>query len=394
MTGQGRLQADSQPPLTIPAARNTVALPCAVDLAQVPGGPLAAAVTLLVCQPGPAGFIPLREELQVCDLGQRRLLGRTLLWDQQGIQTVKISCVAFAGDGQRVAVGGSNDHSIFVFSTSELLQTARPPRAQKLANQASEFAEAYFVRRQNAWGIYLAERNATSGWIFDLAQRQLIEANSVNGWQPDRAPAGNWTVTTTDKQVTVRDPQGTTYPIRLHQDVERVTGTAILPASRGRDETLLAVAATDRGEPLLGLYHVETGNHLRQLTGHSAQINSLSFSSDGRLLLTTGQDDVVCAWSLTDLKQILGRRGRLSGVVVEDSVGDAQAANQVLVARVDDDSPARGQLAAGDVLLGEVDQAELKSWQAAQEFYWAWLRKSPGETMTLRVCAITNRLAT
>src|SRR5262249_23612182 len=118
---------------------------------------------------------------------------------------------------------------------------------------------------------------------------------------------------------------------------ERITAYAILPRRPSLNLAILAVAYLDNhDEAFLVLYNAESGEPLRQLTGHLTQINSLAFSANGKLLASTAEDQVVCIWGVADLDQILGKHGRLVGVAVEQRPN-----NDLVVADVAEDSPLR-----------------------------------------------------
>ena len=143
--------------------------------------------------------------------------------------------------------------------------------------------------------------------------------------------------------------------------------------------TLLAVASHFLGQPLLSVYRLDTGDRVRQLTGHTERIRSLSFAADGRLLISTGDDQTVCVWSLTDLDAVLDKHGVLAGVAVDDS-----DSNGPVVVRIEPESPAGQLLAVGDHLSGYLDGDTFRPWNKAREFYDTWWLARPQAKLTVR----------
>src|SRR5262249_13903912 len=97
-------------------------------------------------------------------------------------------------------------------------------------------------------------------------------------------------------------------------------------------------------------------------------------------LVSASEDQTVCVWSLTSLGRALGQVGMVRGVTVtKDKQGD------VLVARVDEDSPAAGRLKKDDVIEGLVVDGKLQRLDGPLAFYEAVNQLKPGATVLLRV---------
>jgi WD40 repeat protein/serine/threonine protein kinase len=84
------------------------------------------------------------------------------------------------------------------------------------------------------------------------------------------------------------------------------------------------------------IWNLETGAPIASLQGHTAQINSVAFSHDGRRIVTGGDDDSVRLWDSETGKEVLtltSGRGRIS--TVEFSADDqrlvAAAGDQVVI---------------------------------------------------------------
>jgi WD40 repeat protein len=64
------------------------------------------------------------------------------------------------------------------------------------------------------------------------------------------------------------------------------------------------------------LWDVKTGNELRQYVGHTAGIDSVTFSHDGKYILSTSDDSTARLWDAAtgmELRRFLGHVGWVSG---------------------------------------------------------------------------------
>jgi WD40 repeat protein len=84
------------------------------------------------------------------------------------------------------------------------------------------------------------------------------------------------------------------------------------------DGKFLAVASKDNG--IARLWDVEQGRIATQLEGHQDGISGLNFSSDGKSLVTLGNDDLLKTWNVSSGKESasfnLKCNGRINGDVV------------------------------------------------------------------------------
>src|SRR5439155_20682847 len=135
----------------------------------------------------------------------------------------------------------------------------------------------------------------------------------------------------------------------------------------------------DLGQPMLQLYHAKTGEQIRQLTGHMDPISCLGFSANGRLLASVAEDQTVCVWSLTNLDQILRKRGLLPGLAVKDQKGT------LVVGKIHEDSPARGKLAVGEIIESLVENGKPHAFKSPGDFYFAVAKIKPETQVTLRI---------
>ncbi len=127
------------------------------------------------------------------------------------------------------------------------------------------------------------------------------------------------------------------------------------------------------------LYNAETGQQIRQYTGHTDPIRSLAFSSDGRLLASAADDQTVCVWSLTSLPKHIGQRALIPGLAIKEEDG------KLTVGKIDEDSPAGKKIEKGDVVEGLVENNQLRKLKSPHEFYEAVSQRKPGQEITLQV---------
>ena len=104
--------------------------------------------------------------------------------------------------------------------------------------------------------------------------------------------------------------------------------------------------------------------------GHVERIRSLSFSADGRFLVSAGDDRMICVWEPGGPRRHYRQARALPGVALKQDQG------KVAVAAVSETSPP--QLAKGDVLDGIIEQGHLRAIASPLEFYLALSRIKPG----------------
>ncbi len=322
-------------------------------------------------------------ELRIVDLDQRRIVVQKLLWQIDRVYGVPLPSLAVSSDGDWVAISGGPNHEIWLFKTSDLMESEVQP--QKLSSRTLNLNEGFFLRREGARGLCFRGEGSGDRLVYDLETRELKPLVRGAGWVYDRMQVSGWNVQSqtvgqaAERRLVlrVRGPGGFQSEVRLPSEQEEVTATAVLRAATY--PPLLAVASHELGQPLLTVFNLETGEKLRHYTGHTERIRTLSASADGRLLISTAEDQTASVWSLTDLDAILGRHGMLIGVAVEDADDGT-----LKVVRVDSESPSAGQLAVGDQILGRVESGQLQQWSTAREFYDSWWLTAPGTQVALR----------
>jgi len=316
------------------------------------------------------------------------------LWQHFG----SMPTLAAAPGGRYLAVSDPEDqegHGILVYVIQDLLTKKAKAQPWRLSGVGDTLRYVSFVRGKKGLGLLLSEQaknkagtpprlEARPGDLFFDFNKPGFTARG--GWLVDAPDLANWRI---DRQVAeVGKQKQTTFTITgggfsrkiSIEGGQRVTEFALLPPAGANKSALLAVAVEKFGEPSLLVYDAGSGGLLRQFTGHDDFIRGLAFSADGKLLASAAEDQTVCLWSLTDLPQILGKHGLLTGLAVKDG-----AKGTVTVGRVDQGSAAAGKLAPGDVIEGLIVDGKLKPAPSASNFYTALWERKPGQTITLQV---------
>jgi hypothetical protein len=213
-------------------------------------------------------------------------------------------------------------------------------------------------------------------------------AGDLRGWAFDLPQTGEWHVrhsivpvgSAQRSQLTVTQGSKVVGSVELDER-QQVGDFAVLPPLPPHNRPLLALAYFDyaSGQPVLALFDAATGERFREFVGHTGRITSVAFTGDGKFLTTAADDQTVCVWSLTDLEQILGARGRLSGLTV-----DARASDKKLIVTHTDRELETAGVAAGDIIEGVVSAAKFQPLTTARELYQAISLVKPGEVIKLR----------
>lgn len=302
--------------------------------------------------------------------------GQAELWPVPN--TGALPTLAVSNAAKLVAVAGDSDQSVWLFRMG-LRNGAEP--VQKLQNVGRSWREVGFVSRNGEQGLRLA--NANGPIVFKLAGDVAI--TSSDGWEPVSARRGEWQLTAGGNL-----PPGVVQiqkSGRLASQINLPKGDVLSTAAFGKlgtgedAPTLVAVASHNLGQATLRLYDAESGVPCRQLTAHTQTIQRIAFSSDGKLLATVANDQMVCLWSLSDLASVLGTRGALPGVAVrwdDNAQGVSITAIQTAASET-----VRNTLQVGDVLTAFEANGKVYRWRTGREFLDVFWSLRPGTQGTL-----------
>ncbi|MCI0462862.1 MAG: hypothetical protein L0Z62_38435, partial [Gemmataceae bacterium] len=302
---------------------------------------------------------------------------RVRLWGQSRIWPA----LAATPDGKHLAVSGSADHRILVYSVADLLKRSATP--QTLRSGGTSIQSVRFAQRQKGKvrqaGLVLEEAGEKPAvFTFNFADGSLTEGSA--GWKQENPGLGNWDVRVqrgkdgTRLTVVQGGKQVKQFPFRRTQPV---TGLAFLRPEKAR-KALLIVARDDQeaNESLLDVFDVLTGNHLLRLSGHLSPVRALALSEDGRLLASAADDQTVCVWSLGQLDRVLGEVGGVPGLAV-----GLDGKKRVVVL----EAPAGIPLQVGDVIEARIQDGKPIGLASAHAFYGELSEHKPGTSLTFRV---------
>jgi WD40 repeat protein len=383
VAGEARLAEVGRPLAFVPPGGGEEFPDALALVAGRPGGPLDHAAVVVLRLSGAGSGIEAR--LKLLDLNPRSW-GTVRAELPLAVDPKKPPQSVLAADltGRSLAVVASADRRIAVYSIADVLQGRSNP--QTLRGAGVSIRTVGFVKKGQGRGLRLSTESADL--ILDAAQSRLTP--DLAGWNSDDAAPGDWRtevlgVEQDDRKrvvrwaIGLRQGEGPERRITLERS-RNVTATAVLPPQAPWNVPVVAVAYEVYGEPGLDLYNGQSGEPIRQFSGHAESIRSLAFSSDGRLLVSAAHDQMVCLWSLTDLDKVLGERGGLAGLVVKEANG------ALVVARLEPDSPGevREALREGDAIQGLVVAGNLRPLSTVSEFYLALSQIRPGTPVTIR----------
>jgi len=280
----------------------------------------------------------------------------------------------------RLAIAGHPAQEIWLFTRAEFGKANAVP--QKIRSVGALTPAVAFVKKANEWGLLLASQARPAGQdpaapeandaIFAFSQRTILKDST--GWSVSRPNLAGWVVQRSPAASNPEFLEVNQVRVTLGPG-EQLTTWALLPPVANRPVPILAVAAHELGQPILRLYNAATGERVRDLTGHTERVRGLSFSGDGRLLVSTSEDQTLAVWSLTDLDQNLGRRGFLQGVLVK------QAGPQLTIVQGDPQQ----LLQPGDQIQGVVSGQQTRPLKSVREFYDVISLAKPGDEIAYKI---------
>lgn len=297
------------------------------------------------------------------DLDTGKLAHEQPLWKAQEGDDLPVAAVG--PRGRHIAVAGNREHAIYVFALDDLIAKKRQPPLQELHSVGAAVRRIDWVQKQGETGLRL-RRAAGDDHVFEFGKATRL-TNDVKAWRvvPGaavlEADLARWR--------------------RRHTNATTTAAALLPPGILLKDRRLLAVGYDEGGETGLGLYDADTGDQVRELTGHLASVRSLAFSADGKRLASAADDQTVSVWDLSDLPALLNRRGTLRGV----NIVDREDQKGLAVTRVEGDSSAAGKLQGGDLILGLVENGKLRPYDVARDFYVALSERKPGDNVMLRL---------
>ncbi len=322
--------------------------------------------------------------LQIVDITAKNfgdVQAEEILWPGPSSEPV----LATSPRGRFVAVAGSGDHVIRVYSLNSLL-SKKKTAPQELRSLGVTFQRVSFVRKGPDLGLLL-NRTArkTPGeavpdpdtdredLVFAIRERRLT--SNLAGWKTAAPPASAWRAEYEKTRRGVKVWKGDRLVRIKLPDRHELSDYALLPPSGDRKVPLLALATHEKDQPQLVVYDAETGQEMRHFVGHADRLTSLAFSDDGRFLASTARDQTLCVWSLTTFDQKEGKFGLLPGVSVRQRDGALVVAQN------------KGELRAGETIFGLVEAGKLRPLVPAtvQKFNEEIFYKKAGSTITLRV---------
>jgi len=311
--------------------------------------------------------------------------------------------VAASPDGRFLSVAGSTQSDIRIYRISDLLRNIQPAGElqplQILNGRLLRPASAVFARTDKKIGIAISTENGRSlktiprgtpippdAVIVDSAMRTA--KSEASGWTADGAETGQWNsrISFDRHQISVSHGSSPGRFLRLPADYraegfqEEVTASAVC-SEHGKNPALTAVATHAQGEPFLHVYDSATGQCLRRLQGHERRITDLTFSADGRHLLSTSLDGTVRVWLLEDLASAtINQVGGLRGLFVET------ADTGLRINRIEADSfAARAGIRQGDLIAGILAGGDLSPITTPSEFYLRISQSSPDQHKTINL---------
>lgn len=315
--------------------------------------------------------------------------------------------LAAATRGDLLAVAGFPNQEVQLFrgkdaidkTPMQKLQTAGKPRRFVAFVQKDKWIGRGKIKGLAVSGNGTLESEPKPGdRVRDLKPDDALFAFNINdlssdqeGWTIDRPDPGDWRATHDLDEVKrvrfqVRRGDGEPKEIVLEKD-EQLLQYALLPPTRQVDIPLLAVSFSVGGAYELHLFDGLTGARIRRFSGHVAPVRALAFSSDGRFLVSGGDDQSVFVWSLTNLDQHLGKHGTIRGLSLREEDGPrlqvASKPNRDKLSKANREALDRAGIERGDTVEGRWIDDKLQPQKLASEYYDALWLLAPDKKVTL-----------
>jgi WD40 repeat protein len=262
--------------------------------------------------------------------------------------TFHAEALAFHPDGNRLALGGGNNHETILWDSvarKQIGPTARGPGSCLWGVGLSSNSRYLGFQEQRATDPDVNRRGQGPWRVFDLEKRKFV--NQSEGFKPvpAREQAGGWKVYFTEKDVfkwSAVAPDGTAFPLLLEEHEGGIPLCyTFLEATRDQPVRLavgqyygtITIFELGDGRPRHVVAAADGARQMaapaRTYVGHQGEIMAMAPSADQQWLVTASRDQTVAAWNLGDWPSHteLGARFRTNK-------------DKVLVASVDTGSPA------------------------------------------------------
>lgn len=277
-------------------------------------------------------------QLQLWDLAS----GAALRRDFTQPTAEQTTAFAWSADGRLVAAGSVTPEGLFTISAHVTVwDAATGRRVQRCEVKAPKVLAAYYVNHvqftPDAKRIFaLLEAGDSSARIWDVATgRELLKINGLSDAEDGAMlSADGRRIFVSNGRLgmgpsVVRDAGTGKEVCRFDPNGESILACSAISA----DGTRVATAAY-QGQHVVNIWDAANGRKLRTLSGHTDEINSVAFTTDGRRVVTGSNDSTARVWNastggeiscLTRAKPVLSAAPSADGlrVQVQWYVGDA-----------------------------------------------------------------------
>jgi WD40 repeat protein len=215
--------------------------------------------------------------------------------------------VAIAPDGKHAVTAGLAALRYWDLNTQKLVRVFGTKKSGYWSVSFSADGRRILAGARNR-NLYLFDVN-TGNSLREMTGHTAEIWGAVFTADGKQAISGSW-----DRSIRVWDLE-TGKQVRAFNVRDQVRGFALSP-----DGKLLAAShfAAVNGPGTIRLWDVQKGTEIRAMTGHQMEISQVSFSPDGKLLVTSSFDKTVRIWRVADGKEIKvlkGQNGRIEGAV-------------------------------------------------------------------------------